>query len=422
MREKLAKTRIMNNIGLKMLALLIAVLTWLIVVNVDDPINTKVYAGVPVEVINADVVTENNRTYQIVDNTEEVTVTIRARRSVLTKIRLDDIVAYADMKELTLGTQVPIEVKVEKFGGKIEQVTSKPGNLQVAIDEEAKATFPITPTATGSVREGYSIKTLNADPVQITFRGPQQQIGSINRVCALVDVSGLSETSLLDAKLILYDSYENVIDQTMIENNLGKDGVTVEVVMNQMKKVPVIVDTSMISTRYGYSIGEVKVAPSEVKIVGTKENLQEVNQIQIPAEVLETYGLEQTKEITFDILPFLPDTVRLQDENANMIVVTISVEKPGTKSYQISTGSINVENLNQNLELEYDSYVDFEIQVRGPERALNTISFAQRVKMNLEGYDKPGIYEIPVTIDLPEGCSLVNPVYLEITLEDASEQ
>ena len=104
--------RITKNLTLKILAFLIAVFLWLIVVNIDDPVDDKTFSNIPVQVTHEEVITDNNNTYQIVDNTQEVNVTVTAQRSVLDKIKAEDIQATADMKELTLRTQVPIEIKV----------------------------------------------------------------------------------------------------------------------------------------------------------------------------------------------------------------------------------------------------------------------------------------------------------------------
>ncbi len=92
------------------------------------------------QVTHEEVITDNNNTYQIVDNTQEINVTVTAQRSVLDKIRAEDIVATANMKELTLRTQVPIEVTVKGYTGKYEKATANPRNLQIQIDEEAKNT------------------------------------------------------------------------------------------------------------------------------------------------------------------------------------------------------------------------------------------------------------------------------------------
>ena len=138
------RRRLTANLGLKVLAFFSAVFMWLVVVNIDDPVTEKTYTGIPVSVINEEVVTTTNRTYQIVDNTQEVMVTVSANRSVLNKIRSEDIIAVADMKELSLGTQIPIEVSIPRY--KYEKVYTSPVNLQVKIEDEAKNNFPITPS------------------------------------------------------------------------------------------------------------------------------------------------------------------------------------------------------------------------------------------------------------------------------------
>ena len=54
-------------------------------------------------------------------------------------------------------------------------------------------------------------------------------IDSINKVMAEVNVSGSSENATLEAGLVLYDVNNNVIDQAQLSNNLGEDGLTVDV-------------------------------------------------------------------------------------------------------------------------------------------------------------------------------------------------
>ena len=44
------KNKLTNNIGLKFAAVLFAALLWLIVVNVDDPVDTNIYRNIPVTV------------------------------------------------------------------------------------------------------------------------------------------------------------------------------------------------------------------------------------------------------------------------------------------------------------------------------------------------------------------------------------
>ena len=75
------RKRITNNLALKILAFLIAAFLWLVVVNIDDPVDDKTFSNIPVQVTHEEVITDNNNTYQIVDNTQEINVTVTAQRS-----------------------------------------------------------------------------------------------------------------------------------------------------------------------------------------------------------------------------------------------------------------------------------------------------------------------------------------------------
>lgn len=414
------RKRLTVNFGLKILAFFIALFMWLIVVNIDDPVTDKTYTGIPVQVINEEVVTSANRTYQIVDDTQEVSVTVTAQRSVLNDVKAEDIVAIADMKEMSLGTQIPIEVKIE--GYKYDSAVSNPRNLQIQIDDEAKNNFPITPTTLGTVREGYVIGELKANPEKVTIRGPKTVIDSINRVVAEVDVSGLSSDTEVEARLVLYDANNNVIDQSLLANNLGKEGLSVDVKLHQIKSVKVELDTSMVTAADGYKISEISVEPQEVRISGSKSALARVTEISVPASALTAVNLTQRTERSIDISQYLPEDVSLVDENADNVVVTIAVEKPGAKNFEVSTSSITVNNLDSNLELSYGSVVDLEIQIKGPDATLNTFSIAKKVSIDLKDYTTPGTYTVPVSVELPSGCSLVNEVSVEVILEEKQEQ
>lgn len=412
------RRRLTANLGLKILAFFSAVLMWLVVVNIDDPVTEKTYTGIPVSVINEEIVTTTNRTYQIVDNTQEVVVTVSANRSVLNKIRSEDIVAVADMKELSLGTQIPIEVSIP--GYKYERAFTTPGNLQVKIEDEAKNNFPITPSTIGTVREGYVLGELKSNPEKVTLRGPKSVIDSISRVVAEANVSGLSENSDIEGRLILYDANNNVIDQTLLANNLGKDGVSVRVTLHQIRSVPVKPDTSMITAAPGCKVSAVNVEPREVRVTGKEEDLDKLDEIEIPEEDLTISDLSERTERMVDISPYLPDGVTLVDENAGSVVITILIEQPGVKNYEVSTSSITVKNLADDLEISYGA-VDLEIQVKGPAEALKVFTVAKKVSIDLKNYKNPGTYLVPVAVELPDGCTLVDSEEVEIILEQKTE-
>ena len=256
---------------------------------------------------------------------------------------------------------------------------------------------------------------------RVTLRGPKRIINNIAKVTAEANVSGLSEDETVEAKLVLYDANNNVIDQTLLANNLGKEGVSVEVELLQVKSVPLKVDTSEVSAAEGYKLGKITVEPQEVEVTGDKSTLAEISEIDIPPSALKLEELTQRTEQTIDISSYLPSGVSLAEENANKVVISIQVQQPGTKSFEISTGSIILENIADGLSINYGSTVDLEIQVKGPNDVLNLFSPAKKVSIDLKNYTEPGTYTVPVSVELPDGCKLVNEVNVEITLENSKQ-
>ena len=147
---------------------------------------------------------------------------------------------------------------------------------------------------------------LKANPEKIKISGPESVIDSIDKVVALVDVSGQSKDEEKEAELILYDNNGKIVDSTQIENNLGDEGLKVQITMLQTKSIPVEFDTSMIGTASGYHFSGITIQPESIQIVGTEEQLAMVDSIEIPAEELAEDGLDQTIEKTVDIANYLP--------------------------------------------------------------------------------------------------------------------
>lgn len=411
------RKRLMNNIGLKMLAFLIAFMLWIMVVNIDDPVTTQTYYNIPVNVVNEEVLAEANQTYQIVDNTQTVNVTVSAHRSILNKIEEEDIAAVADMKELTLSTQIPVQVVVNGFEGEYEEAYTSPRNLQVKLEEEKTKKFPIVPTTTGTVRDGFALGDIKAVPENISIRGPVSVINKISRVEAEVSVSGLSSDIILPSQLVLYDDENNVIDQSLLANNLGVDGIAVSVQILRTKSVPLVFDTSGIIASDGYSFAGIEYEPQDVQVSGVKDALDALDKINIPASALSFSGLTMRTEHVVDITEFIPDTVNLVDMNAASVVVTISIEKDGAKTYDVSLGNLVVDGLDEDLTMKYETVDVLVVQVGGPKAILDRFTIDNRVSIDLSGYDKPGRYEIPVRVNLPDGCKLEKDVIVNVILE-----
>lgn len=413
------KTRLMNNFGLKILAFFVAFMLWLLVVNIDDPVTIKTFSHVRVSVINEEILAnaKQPQTYQIMDNTEEVDVTVTAKRKTLNKIKQEDIIAVADMKELSLDTQIPIDITINGFEGRYVSAQSSPRNLQVKLEDEETKRFPIVPTTTGTVRDGYVLGEIRALPEKVSISGPKSVIESINHVEASVNVSGLSKSSILDSELVLYDSDNNIIQQNLLSNNLGTEDVSVNVQLLNTKNVSVELDDSGIQAARGYEISKVTFEPQTIQISGRYDDIKNISTISIPASALQITNLTEKTEQIIDVSRYLPENVSLADENAGALVVTVSVEKDGTKSYDVTVGSVIVNNLSEDFKMSYATADVLVVQVSGPRQSLEDLNLDKAVSIDLKKYTSEGTYKVPVNVKLPEDCSLEKEISLKVVLK-----
>ena len=216
----------------------------------------------------------------------------------------------------------------------------------------------------------------------------------------------------------IYNSDNEIVDQSLLGNNLGNIGVSVEVKLLTIKSVPLSIDTSSIVAAEGFSIADIIYAPQEIQIAGEEGALDSFSSIEIPAEAFDVEPVSKKTEMTIDVKPYLPDKIKLVDENGNLILVTVTVEKDGTKSFNLPVGSIAVKNLDDNLRMNFVSQDDLEVHVRGNEDVLESISIEHAASIDLKDLNKAGIYTVPVKINLPGGCTLEVDVEIAIELEE----
>lgn len=415
MKERIQE-RFKNNLGLKIMAIVFAILLWWAVVNIDDPIQTKRFYT-EVSVINPEVITNEGKSYQVLDSTKTVVITVEARRKVLEEMKSSNIIATADMRELQ-GTSVPIRIAIAGFEGNYEKATANPQNIQVNVEETQQKTFPITPATTGKVRDGYVVAGLSVSPKSVDISGPESIIKKISKVVARVDVSELSSDVTKQTTLVYYDAADNVIDRTHLSSNCDEKGADVTVTIWKTKSIDIGFDTSSIKSASGYVFDSIEVEPQEIEVAASQETLSSLWNLNIVAEELEKTDIAQNEEVIIDITKYLPEGVILADADANNVLVKIILEQVGTKTVSLPVRSIRVEGLEEDLQLEYGPAQSIELVFEGTNEVLETLTAEQiTATIDLKEFKEEGTYDVPVNVtSMPEGCSYNNKVKVQIIL------
>ena len=388
--------KLTRNIGLKLAAMLFSVILWLVAINVNDPVETASFSSIPVEFINEEVVTNTGKTYDVVSESQLVRVTVSGTRSTLSKVKNTNIVATADLSQMEGNTYlVPITAEVTGLDGGTVTTEVNPKNMQVKIEDVTRNSYPISVNATGTPRDGYVVGEMTTNP----------------------DVSGLSESKTLDAELILYDGNGNPMDQSQMRHNLGEKGLSVNVQMLNTKFVPLSFGVSGTPAE-GFIYTGYTNEPGQIQICGTKEDLDAVSVIEVPASELDISGQNGRRELTVDILPYLPEGISLADETANNVIVTIMVEQEGVKTIELPVEAIQVKNLKEDLNVSFESGMDLELQFTGAAEDLEVLDVRYAASIDLKNYKTPGTYEVAVNIETSSGVKLTKNPTVKIILTE----
>ena len=321
------KLKLTDNLFLKILSVGIAVLIWLVVMNINDAEKTKVFSK-SVKLINTDVITENGKVFRVVEGTDYVNVRVRTRKSVIDELSADDFIVTADMqKDLKLNnTMVGISVECKNRNVKVdEHVTLSRSNVEVSIEDSATEQFQVHVRKVGTENDGLVVGSLIPEQTIIKITGPISLVQRIKTVEAPVDVTGIPVTSVRTCELKLYDGLGGEIDNTYL-NYIGKtDGINVTVSMLNTKTVPLRFTYSGTPAE-NYVVKDISYKPETIEIAGTGSVLSGISRWEVPAEAVNVDGIDDELQLVVDLTEYLPPGVVLKDEEASTVLVIVEVE------------------------------------------------------------------------------------------------
>ena len=424
------KEKFLNNIPLKIMSVAVAIVVWLLVVNIDDPIQTRLISDVKVQVLNEAYVESGGQMCLIEEGQDSITVQVTGNRKTLENLTAADIVATADMKQMidldTNPVMVPIAVSCSGMSqGNIQAI---PRNMEVTIEEMMTQEFIVT-VDTSEVQTGaeFDIGEATASPEKIEITGPQSLIKKIDRVVARVSLSGVTEDVNTRVSLVIYDRNQEQLTSTQMQYlkyDISEPTVDVAIKLWEVR------DNVSISASYvgepatGYKVDSLTFTPSEVRVAGTEEALEELaangNKIEIPAESIDVTGKSEDFETRVDISQLLPEGLKLATGTSEFVIVRANVLPVGSKEYSIPTKNISIENVEEGLQAVCETE-KVDIRVGESTASLDNLDESDiQLSVDLSGKTE-GSYEVPVEVTLPTGYVTVSDAVVTIKLTELAD-
>lgn len=414
------KKIIFNNIGLKILALLIAVIVWWVVMNIDDPLVKKTINGVSVELRNDDDLIDKGYIYEV-ESGNVIAITVWAPESVAKELKSSDFIAYADLSQLSPLTDtanITVECVKSDVKNDIKEITSKIQVVKLSIDNKQTAEVPVTTAIVGNPAENYVIGDISISQNKIEITGAASVIEKIVRAEIKYDVSNMMQSVNEMVTPVFYDENNNVVDTGAIQ--LSRNSLRLSVVINPTKWIGVTINPS-VTVADDYKMVGYSLSFDQVKIAGTQESLANISAIDLPSDAIELTDVTESQDCVVNLANYLKASYKIVSGTTEL-TVHIDIEPMVVKSYIVRKNGIAVNNLGDGLEAQIeDSYI--EVKVKAIQEVHDSFNMdVLNPNIDLKGYG-PGEYEVPVILseDL-NNYILVGNVTIKVNITgDAAE-
>ena len=417
------------NPGLKLTALLVACLIWLVVTNSNDPVDTQLFSNVQINMVNQDSIADIGKVVEPKGN-GTVTLRVTERQSVLSRLARNgsDFYVEADLENINEMDTVPLTVTCSNSAITWDEIEVKPSSLKVTLENKVEKEFPVTISTSGMPSAGYDVGSTSVTQGNtLLIAGPESIIKIINQVTAPINVSSLSGDTHLTAALRVYDKNGALLSESQMGRLEFKDSsgvflndasVSVQVIIWKVRdNVPIHVRTEG-EPAEGYQVVGIETYPASTTLSGTEEALGKIGPLLELVDTVSVEGASENIRTEVDLQNTISQYSNLElfDGDNTTVSVEVRIEKSGVQTYRIPLSSVDMLHAPQGMKLVYTPADQITLSVYPEEDGLGYLDVEKDIKagMDLSVIEGEGNYSIPVDIVLPEGYTLSRDITVSV--------
>ena len=410
------KNKLLRNIPLKIFSIIGAIVIWILIVNIDDPVVTQKYSEINVSILNESIILNQGKVFQITNNSSKVDVYIRAKRSILKNIRDDNIVCTADLEDMSVDGIVPIDITLSRYENQISEAFTRPANMIISVENSVSKKFPVNIVTNGDPAKGYFISDKTSDVDTVTVSGPESLIKQIDKVNVSVNTSNNTKEMSYTVYPYYTDADGNRIASDMISSDVTDTGIAVTIKILKAKTVPIVIEESG-HVAAGYTIDKITTTPEKIDIIGTVQKMESVEQIVVSGSEVDVTGFNTTMEKTIDIKKYLPDGIELASYEDGTIAITVTISPYGTKELEYPVGSIIVNNSPYGMKVDYGTLKTITLNLAGNKSDIDSLKEKDlKVILDIRTCKELGDYTIAVSIISDKSIKLASETKVDFSL------
>lgn len=414
-----------ENIWLKLLAVFIALVIWIVFHSTQDPIGTATYR-IPLAVVNLDKYETAGHYIELSDGSDIsnqlLTITVRARNSVLhdlTNSRIEEIIsAYVDVYELEEDHLNIHYSVIPEYEDKLELVTlSNRKYLDVNTEDIATKQLPIEMVLLGSVAEGYLLEPDSAkfylSQDSVTLTGPASKIAAYASVKAEIPLNEAKSDISTLIVLSFYDAAGRRIVGSVEGVTVSASDISAMLPVYRLATLPIVCATSGSAASGWEYLGDLGTNVKQISVYGKSEALEKVTGLTLPA--IDLSSVKGEYKVSYD----LKDLVSKQFGGAltvyskeTSVTVSLHTEEIITKTIELFVNQVSLRSFDEN---KWKSSYDIVQSISGPVVLRGRKSLVEKLGTSLTYYVDmsnfaPGEGEkrFNISFELPAGVTQQN--------------
>ena len=422
---KTLQEKLMKDIGWKLLSLVIAILLWFMVINIEHPVTTRIYTQT-ITMENIDALTKQGLTILNKGQLENMKVSakVKAQRTALDRLTqyrnsIKAVVDFSKLGNVKSGDTASLDISFllpDVAGTGFEIVSQSPEQAEIMIERLAAKRIPIDVHIDGEVGNGYTTLQPQISPSSVQVSGAASIISRVKTIQVEVELQQASEDVVVTAEPVAYD--ENGKQVEGVTMDISKVQVSIGIQKNKM--VNLVASTEGIPAQ-GYEIAEIRWSPKTVNIAGSEVVLNRLQQITLPA--LDVTDATQTVVESFLLNEILPDGVMLSNDTPLEAEVSVVIQQEENQQITVQSATATLQGADeQNYEYEL-SEESVSLQLTGSAGELAAITTGSiNVVANVENLEV-GEHDIILEIELPEGVALVGEApSITVTISEKEQE
>ena len=394
-----------DNRGLASLSIVLAFGLWIFVTDTENPTQTRV---LPIDITVQPINVPDD--VAIASSITPLRLRITVADDVFDSLTAGDFEADVDLEGLTVGSyELPVNVRALTSRGGLRIDEPLPDSVTVELAQLTGKSVPVEINVTGSPASGFTISPAVLDDDTVLVTGPQDEVNSVSRVTAMIDVT--ARTSSVDQAVRLTPRNDRgfLVQRVSVEPSIV--GVTIVIEQERFSRSVAVSVITAGDPATGYNVVSVSVDPPTVTVRGTESFITGTDSID--TQPVDISGADET--VVLSVSLDVPSGAEVTG-GAQTVTVTVTIG-PATSEFSF-TVPIAATNLGPNVSI-VGALPSVAVKLIGPFPILSQVSPADiSATVNLTDLGA-GTHAVKIDVAQLAGVTIVSvtPRELDVALE-----